>query len=175
VHTFRNSGMQEGLQALICKEEGSSRVAVPAASAPTECKARQLAVDVHRWEGQRIFVQDTPASAIRTFYCVRVEPGALLVREKGREFILTRVPKMTIRNQVEMDNDQVAGKIRNLDRMLRSYTQEGQSEVEALKAHVAELEGKLERQNAYLEEAMRETRRYFIRNEQNASYKGTSL
>lgn len=97
------------------------------------------------------------------------------MREKGREFILTRVPKMIIRNQVEMGNDQVAGKIRNLDRMLRSYTQEGQSEVEALKAHVAELEGKLERQNAYLEEAMRETRRYFIRNEQSASYKGTSL
>jgi hypothetical protein len=104
-----------------------------------------------------------------------VEPGALLVREKGREFILTRVPRMIIRNQVELDNDKVAGKIRNLDRLLRSYTQEGRSEVEALKAHVAELEGKLRRQNEFLEEAMRETRKYFLRNEQSTSYKGASL
>lgn len=166
---FNNSGLKKGLETLIRRED-EQRVVVEA-KMPEQCKSRQLAAEVYAWEGQRVFVQDTPTSPVRTFYCTRVEPGSLLVWEKGQQFVLTRSPRMVIRNRVQKDVDALAGKARHLSRMAESSYKATLAEVEALEAHmeaqtkarVQELLEKLERQREFWQEGLRETHRQLSR------------
>jgi len=154
-----NTGWKKQIEALILDEQ--KRVEVEAKEVAQEQARQQLAADVAAWEHRVIYVQrrkrDGTMTPPRKYFCVRVESGRVIVRDRDNRIALTREPGLVVRNEVQRELGALSGKTKLCARLARESYQRAFAETQRVEAQVCELMTRLEHQREYLDGILKET------------------